>query len=87
MTCYPICVIMIKKEMMYLVKDIYVDRLKSIFKGMKDRCYSPNRENYAIYGGRGIEICDRWKDSFETFYHNVPEYTRLYRRVVNGTPS
>lgn len=26
------------------------------------------------------------KDSIE-IYHNVPEYTRLYRRVVNGTPS
>lgn len=53
------------------MKDIYVDRLKSIFKGMKDRCYSPNRENYAIYGGRGIEICDRWKDSFDNFYEDM----------------
>lgn len=35
--------------------------------GMKRRCYSPKVEMYPIYGGRGIKVCDRWRDSFEAF--------------------
>lgn len=27
---------------------------------MKQRCFNPNSENYYLYGGRGITICDRW---------------------------
>lgn len=35
--------------------------------GMKSRCYNKNRIAYKYYGGRGIKVCDRWKDSFELF--------------------
>ena len=42
-------------------------RLYSIWKGLKERCYNKNKKNYHIYGGRGIFVCDRWKDSFEAF--------------------
>lgn len=35
--------------------------------GMKDRCYNPNNKKYYLYGGRGIVVCDRWRDSFENF--------------------
>jgi len=38
-----------------------------IWCGMKTRCYNPNATNYEFYGGRGITICDRWKDSFVNF--------------------
>ncbi|KKL50919.1 hypothetical protein LCGC14_2300660, partial [marine sediment metagenome] len=27
--------------------------------------------SYKNYGGRGISICDRWKDSFKNFYKDV----------------
>lgn len=43
-------------------------RLHSIWRGMKQRCNNPNREAYKDYGGRGIAICDEWKDNFEAFY-------------------
>jgi hypothetical protein len=33
---------------------------------MLRRCYNPNSQKYAYYGGRGVEVCDRWK-SFENF--------------------
>jgi hypothetical protein len=33
----------------------------------KGRCFNPNKDDYAHYGGRGITMCDRWRDSFEAF--------------------
>ena len=34
---------------------------------MKSRCYSVNAGNYPRYGGRGIRVCDEWKNSYEAF--------------------
>lgn len=38
---------------------------------MKERCYSPTCDDYPAYGGRGITVCDRWRDSFEAFYADM----------------
>lgn len=35
---------------------------------MRDRCYNPNDKRYDRYGGRGIEVCDEWRDSFQSFF-------------------
>lgn len=43
-------------------------RIYSIYTNMKSRCYNKNRSNYKYYGGKGIQICDDWKSSFENFY-------------------
>lgn len=34
---------------------------------MKARCYDKNDIRYPHYGGRGIQVCDPWKNSFEQF--------------------
>lgn len=26
------------------------------------RCYSPSNPKYPMYGGRGVIVCDRWKN-------------------------
>jgi hypothetical protein len=39
----------------------------SSWAAMKQRCLNPNSDAYRRYGGRGITICERWKDSFENF--------------------
>lgn len=35
---------------------------------MKDRCYNSNNQGYENYGGRGIKVCDEWKNDFMSFY-------------------
>lgn len=42
-----------------------------VWKGMKYRCYDKNCWNYKDWGGRGIRVCDRWRDSFENFYKDI----------------
>lgn len=34
---------------------------------MKYRCYTKTFCQFQDYGGRGITVCDRWRDSFENF--------------------
>ncbi|OFM07688.1 MULTISPECIES: AP2 domain-containing protein [unclassified Staphylococcus] len=41
------------------------------WKGMKQRCYNPNYDFYNAYGGRGIKVCDEWKDDFMQFYKDM----------------
>lgn len=43
-------------------------RLYWVWHSMKDRCYNPKATSYKHYGGRGIKVCDEWKNSFKTFY-------------------
>ena len=38
-----------------------------IWEGMKQRCYNNNNKAYKDYGGRGISICDEWKDNPKAF--------------------
>lgn len=46
--------------------DKRIRKLYSVFNGMWSRCTDVNSSNYKNYGGRGIQVCDRWKD-FELF--------------------
>ena len=43
-------------------------RLYDIWQGMKKRCYNPHDARYHRYGGRGIMVCDEWKENFIAFY-------------------
>ncbi len=42
-------------------------QLKSIYGGIKNRCYNHNSDNYKYYGGRGIIMCDEWLNNFSSF--------------------
>lgn len=38
---------------------------------MKQRCHNPNQPHYGRYGGRGIQVCERWRNSFADFYADM----------------
>lgn len=44
------------------------ERLDNIYHGMKQRCYYPRHKGYKLYGGRGITVCDEWKNSSKAFF-------------------
>jgi hypothetical protein len=49
---------------------------------MKDRCLNPRYPQWKDYGGRGITVCDRWRNSFPNFLADMgkcPEGLTLER--------
>lgn len=34
---------------------------------IKERCLNAQRPDFPRYGGAGVAVCDRWRDSFESF--------------------
>ena len=42
-------------------------KLYNAWSHIKRRCYSPNDREYSCYGGRGIKMCDEWKDTYQSF--------------------
>lgn len=43
--------------------------LHRVWMGMKERCYYEKHEAFHHYGGKGIVVCDEWKDDFMCFYN------------------
>lgn len=37
-------------------------RLYNCWLGLKQRCYNPKNIDYHHYGGKGVSICDEWKE-------------------------
>lgn len=65
------------------------NRLHSIWAGMKERCLSPGSHAYALYDGRGITVCDEWRNSFDAFRdwaltHGYSEDLSIDRIDVDG---
>ncbi|MFZ2306796.1 MAG: hypothetical protein WAW73_20170 [Rhodoferax sp.] len=44
-----------------------------VWTGMQTRCLNRNSPAFENYGGRGISICQRWKNSFENFLADMGE--------------
>lgn len=40
------------------------------WRNMLDRCYDPHCDSYERYGGRGIKVCDKWRE-FENFLSDM----------------
>ncbi|MEK4841436.1 hypothetical protein [Bacillus sp. FSL L8-0152] len=71
-------------------------RFYNIYMHMKMLCYNKKCKSYPNYGGRGISVCDEWKndssnfvkDMYENYLKHVEKYgeenTTLERVDVNG---
>lgn len=44
-----------------------------VWEGMMARCYNTKQTFYSYYGGRGISVCDRWKNSPKAFAEDMGE--------------
>lgn len=42
--------------------------LYRIWTGIKTRCYNNKRDEYRLYGARGVRVCDSWLHDFKAFY-------------------
>lgn len=63
-------------------------KIYSVWRAMIQRCYNNGQERCRNYGGRGIKVCDRWKESFDNFYKDMgddyKEGLSIDRINVNG---
>ena len=59
----------IKSEGINRKHNLSYTRLYKVWANIKDRVLNPKKENYINYGGRGITICDEWKNDFMSFYN------------------
>ena len=74
-------------------------RLYRVWDNMRSRCYCPSKSgrtrsgrsggSYDYYGGRGIKVCDSWKNSFPAFRdwaleHGYAENLQLDRIDSDG---
>lgn len=71
-------------------RDNKMHPLYKVWDAIIQRCYNPNFTGFDRYGGRGITMCDRWRESFENFAEDMgPKPTDGYdysieRKRVNG---
>lgn len=56
---------------------------------MRHRCYVKTTRDYANYGGRGITVCERWRESYDNFLADMgckPSPRHSIDRIDNFGP-
>lgn len=56
------------KNTMRITHGLHGSRLYNIYEGMIARCYDFNSIQYKDYGGKGIKVCDEWKNDRSSFF-------------------
>lgn len=63
-------------------------KMYKLWDGIIRRCENKNHHAYPNYGGRGIKVCKRWRESFNNFYADMgdkptPQHS-IERKDNNG---
>jgi hypothetical protein len=56
------------KDNHYRTHEKTTHKFYSIWNTMIGRCYRESQKSYKDYGGRGITVCDEWKDRPDAFF-------------------
>lgn len=57
----------LKFEAKHKIHNKFPTRLYYCWQDIKKRCSNINRKDYCYYGGRGITVCDEWKNDYCAF--------------------
>lgn len=73
----------------YITHGMSKTRIYQIWTDLKRRCYNPKNKRYNRYGGRGIRVCEEWRNDFQSFYdwsmeHGYSENLSIDRIDVDG---
>ena len=52
-------------------------KISNVWVAMNQRCFNSSYKEFHNYGGRGIRVCDEWRDNFQAFYDyvsNLPHF-------------
>lgn len=66
------------------------DPIHRVWNTMIERCYNPNKNQFYLYGGRGIGVCDEWRcgngnvKAFSNFYEWSIAHGYKNERLPNG---
>ena len=47
------------------------DKTRNSYRHMVDRCYNPKNKRYSDWGGRGIQVCERWLEDYNNFLDDM----------------
>lgn len=81
------CIQREKARLRFLTHGLRKTREYRAWRAAKDRCFRAKCGNFADYGGRGITMCEEWRDDFTAFLRDMgpcPPGHTLERRDVNG---
>lgn len=78
-----------KRKTNNLVHGKRKEKIYKVWANMKARCTNESVSEYKNYGGRGITVCDEWRNSFIAFYewamaNGYNENLQIDRKDVNG---
>ena len=63
------CYNSIKSKERFTKHNLSVTKIYLTWKGIKTRTVKPKNKRYSDYGGRGITVCEEWKNDFMSFYN------------------
>ena len=53
----------------YESNEFWDTKLYKTYSKIKDRCFNKNCKHYDNYGGRGITMCEEWRNNYQLFYN------------------